>query len=54
MTTSIAKSRLATPGRVGVFAAVGVLLIAGAFLYLMFKSAFEESDGRETAKPTAN
>lgn len=33
---------LATPGRVGVFAAVGVLLIAGAFLYLKFKSAFEE------------
>ena len=35
-------ARLATPGRVGVFAAVGVLLIAGAFLYLKFKSAFEE------------
>lgn len=34
--------RLATPGRVGVFAAVGVLLIAGAFLYLKFKSLFEE------------
>ena len=33
---------LATPGRVGVFAAVGVLLIAGAFLYLKFKSRFEE------------
>ena len=33
---------LATPGRVGVFAAVGVLLIAGAFLYLQFKSRFEE------------
>ena len=33
---------LATPGRVGVFAAVGVLLIAGAFLYLKFKSLFEE------------
>ena len=33
---------LATPGRVGVFAAVGVLLIAGAFLYLKFKSFFEE------------
>jgi uncharacterized membrane protein len=35
-------STLATPGRVGVFAAVGVLLIAGAFLYLKFKSCFEE------------
>ena len=35
-------SSLATPGRVGVFAAVGVLLIAGAFLYLKFKSRFEE------------
>ena len=35
-------STLATPGRVGVFAAVGVLLIAGAFLYLKFKSRFEE------------
>ena len=34
---------LATPGRVGVFAAVGVLLIAGAFLYLKFKSFFEEA-----------
>lgn len=33
---------LATPGRVGVFAAVGALLIAGAFLYLKFKSLFEE------------
>ena len=32
---------LATPGRVGVFAAVGVLLIAGAFLYLKFKPLFE-------------
>lgn len=33
---------LATPGRVGVFAAVGVLLIVGAFLYLRFRSAFKE------------
>lgn len=32
---------LATLGRVGVFAAVGLLLIAGAFLYLKFKSYFE-------------
>ena len=35
-------SSLATPGRVGVFAAVGILLIAGAFLYLRFESRFEE------------
>ena len=35
-------SSLATPGRVGVFAAVGVLLIVGAFLYLRFRSAFKE------------
>ena len=33
---------LATSGRVGVFAAVGALLIVGAFLYLKFKSFFEE------------
>ena len=37
-------SSLAMPGRVGVFAAVGVLLIVGAFLYLKFKSLFEASD----------
>ncbi len=35
---------LATPGRVGVFAAVGALLIAGAFLYLKFKPFFEEEE----------
>lgn len=34
-------SSLATAGRVGVFAAVGVLLIVGAFLYLRFRSLFE-------------
>ena len=34
---------LATPKRVGVIAAVGVLLIAGAFLYLKFKSFFKEA-----------
>ena len=33
----------ATPARVAVFAAVGVLMIAGAFLYLKSRSAFEES-----------
>ncbi len=37
---------LATPGRVGVFAAVGVLLISGAFLYLKFKPLFE-AEGSE-------
>ncbi|MBO7685726.1 MAG: DUF2339 domain-containing protein [Kiritimatiellae bacterium] len=36
---------LATPGRVGVFAAVGALLIAGAFLYLKFKPLFEAEGG---------
>ena len=36
-------SSLATPGRVGVFAAVGALLIAGAFLYLKFRNRFEEA-----------
>ena len=38
---------LATPGRVGVFAAVGVLLIAGAFLYLRFKPLFEATGAEE-------
>ena len=33
---------LPTPGRVGVFGLVGVTLIACAFLYLKFKSKFEE------------
>ena len=33
---------LPTPGRVGVFGLVGVVLIACAFLYLKFKSKFEE------------
>ena len=48
LTLSVAKlllsdtASLATPGRVGVFAAVGALLIAGAFLYLRFKPFFEE------------
>jgi hypothetical protein len=44
-------SSLATPGRVGVFAAVGALLIAGAFLYLKFRNRFEEA-GAE-ARPYA-
>ena len=33
---------LATPARVAVFAAVGVLMVAGAFLYLKFRTRFEE------------
>ena len=33
---------LATPARVAVFAAVGVLMLVGAFLYLKFKNLFEE------------
>ncbi len=32
---------LAVPARVGVFAGVGLLLMAGAFLYLKFKTVFE-------------
>lgn len=35
-------SSLATPARVAVFASVGLLLLACAFLYLKFKSRFEE------------
>ena len=41
---------LSTPGRVGVFAAVGALLIVGAFLYLKFKAVFEEA-GAEARHP---
>ena len=33
---------LATPARVTVLAAVGALMIAGAFLYLKFKNRFEK------------
>ena len=40
---------LSTPGRVGVFAAVGALMIVGAFLYLKFRTAFEEA-GAETCR----
>lgn len=36
------SARLATPGRVTVFAVVGALLIAGAFLYMRFRTEFEE------------
>ena len=43
-------SSLATPVRIGVFAAVGVMLIVGAFLYLKFNSRFEEMD-QETSRP---
>ena len=38
---------LSTLGRVGTFGLVGVALIAGAFLYLKFKSKFEESGNLE-------
>ena len=43
-------SSLATPVRIGVFAAVGVMLIVGAFLYLKFNSRFEEMD-QGTSRP---
>ena len=36
----IDTASLATPGRVGVFAVVGILLIVGAFLYLRFRKTF--------------
>ena len=36
--------RLQMPARVGVFAAVGVALLVGAFLYLKFKERFETHD----------
>ena len=35
---------LATPARVAVFAAVGVLMLVGAFLYLKFRTLFEADD----------
>ena len=38
----IDTASLATPARVAVFAAVGVLKVAGAFLYLKFKTLFED------------
>ena len=41
---------LATPARVAVFAAVGVLMIVGAFLYLKFRALFEA----EPDVPAAN
>ena len=41
---------LATPARVAVFAAVGVLMIVGAFLYLKFRTLFEA----EPDAPAAN
>ena len=41
----IDTSSLATPARVAVFAAVGVLMVAGAFLYLKFRNRFEEVAG---------
>lgn len=41
----IDTAALATPARVAVFAAVGVLMVAGAFLYLKFRSLFETEKG---------
>ena len=41
---------LATPARVAVFAAVGVLMLVGAFLYLKFRTLFEA----EPDAPAAN
>ena len=41
----IDTSSLSTPARVAVFAAVGVLMVAGAFLYLKFRNRFEEVAG---------
>ena len=41
---------LATPARVAVFAAVGVLMIVGAFLYLKFRTLFETDPGVPAAK----
>ena len=38
----IDTASLATPARVAVFAAVGILMVAGAFLYLKFRNRFEE------------
>lgn len=37
-------ARLPTPGRVGIFALVGGLLLVGAFLYLKYKERFEIHD----------
>ena len=39
---TLVLASLATPARVAVFAAVGVLMVAGAFLYLKFRNRFEE------------
>ena len=45
----IDTASLATPARVAVFAAVGVLMLVGAFLYLKFKNVFEA--GAEARQP---
>ena len=39
---TLVLASFATPARVAVFAAVGVLMVAGAFLYLRFKNLFED------------
>ena len=46
----IDTASLATPARVAVFAAVGVLMVAGAFLYLKFRSLFESQEGTEPSR----
>jgi uncharacterized membrane protein len=40
---------LATPARVAVFAAVGALMLVGAFLYLKFRTLFEADDSAPAA-----
>ena len=46
----IDTASLATPARVAVFAAVGVLMVAGAFLYLKFRSLFESQEGTDPSR----
>lgn len=46
----IDTASLATPARVAVFAAVGVLMLVGAFLYLKFRSLFESQEGTDPSR----